>query len=312
MARLFDDASSEYLVYAGAPPALPPSVTMACWFNSDDVTANQTLLSCADASETSNYMRLMAGGALTGDVIRAQVLAGLIADSALNANADTSTGFSANTWHHAAAVFTDNGDVTAHAYIDGGSKGSESRGTGWVNTDLLDRTAIGVVLDSTPNHYTSGMIAEPVFYNIGLSDEEVALLAKAVSPLMVRPEAIVAYWPLIGRTSPEIDLVGGYNLTLSGTTAANHPRVIYPAWAQVPMSVRGFGLEAIKRSSATAFLLPSYATGSWPYGTISQDDRQAVSWMYAGILATGAAAAGGFTPRSYPRGVLRGVGRGVA
>lgn len=46
--------------------------------------------------------------------------------------------------------------------------------------------------------------------------------------------------------------------------------------------------SAAKRASATLFLVPSYAVGVFPDGTIGQGDRQASSWSYSGILAAGA------------------------
>jgi len=43
---------------------------------------------------------------------------------------------------------------------------------------------------------------------------------------------------------------------------------------------------AAKRASATEFIVPSYAIGIFPDGSITADDRQAASWLYSGILAT--------------------------
>jgi len=40
-----------------------------------------------------------------------------------------------------------------------------------------------------------------------------------------------------------------------------------------------------KRLTATLFLVPSYARGMFPDGTINQGDRQGMAWNYSGILA---------------------------
>jgi len=40
-----------------------------------------------------------------------------------------------------------------------------------------------------------------------------------------------------------------------------------------------------KRLTATLFLVPSYARGMFPDGTINQGDRQGMAWYYSGILA---------------------------
>ena len=145
-------------------------------------------------------------------------------------NVDTTTGYTANTWHHACAVAAS--DASRSVYIDGGSKATTTTS---ISVSGEYRISIGRFSDSSPSVYFSGKIAEAAIWNIALSDAEVALLAKAVSPLMVRPEALIFYTPIIGKYSPEIDLIGGLSLTVTGATAAPHPRIIYPPRPQVPM-----------------------------------------------------------------------------
>lgn len=41
----------------------------------------------------------------------------------------------------------------------------------------------------------------------------------------------------------------------------------------------------LKRASATSLIVPSMAPGLVTDGTIAAADRQAVTWMYSGILA---------------------------
>ena len=43
--------------------------------------------------------------------------------------------------------------------------------------------------------------------------------------------------------------------------------------------------SAVKRASATHFLVPGYALGVYPSGTV---DRQASAWCYSGIAAEAA------------------------
>jgi len=42
---------------------------------------------------------------------------------------------------------------------------------------------------------------------------------------------------------------------------------------------------AAKRASATGFVIPSYAIGIFPDGTIERSDSQAATWLYSGIAA---------------------------
>ena len=77
--------------------------------------------------------------------------------------------------------------------------------------------------------YTDSIIAEAAVWNVDLTDAEVAILAAGYSPLFVRPQFLVAYWSLFGDSSPEPDIIGGYDMTLNnGPTQATHPIIHYP------------------------------------------------------------------------------------
>ena len=217
MARLFNDASSEYLETDQAVLANPP-ITMACWFNSDDADAVQTLMFLGDKDAGNQYHHLLAHGGAAGDPVYVQSRSPQGTGSAI-----TTSGYSVNTWHHACGVWPSG--LQRNAFIDGGSKGSNSQVIG---PGGLNRTTIGRCGDSSPGFYMSGRIAEAAIWNVALSDEEVALLAKRFSPLFVRPQNLMAYWPLVRDT--DIDKVGRYNLTgYNSPGIAEHAPIIYPA-----------------------------------------------------------------------------------
>jgi len=218
MARLFDDGSSEYLFIASTPITAYP-LTMACWFYSDDATAEQTLIQVTDTAGGSDYWALTLRGDLVGDHIEARVRRG-------DFRAHTLTGYSVNTWHHACGVFINNNSRAS--YIDGGSKGTSA---GISNDASIDAIAIGGKRDSSPGDYTSGRICEVALWNVALTDAEVAILAKGYSPLFVHPQNLVAYWPLI--RDEDQDRVGGYDMGAFNTPSiAAHTRVFYPVTVQ--------------------------------------------------------------------------------
>src|SRR3990167_5322122 len=99
MARLFDDASSHYLQNTSGSPVSAYPFTISCWFNSDDATIDQTLVSLEQAADTTHRWEIVLRGTAVGDPIRFRCQAG-----GLPSNANTSTGFTAGTWHHACAV----------------------------------------------------------------------------------------------------------------------------------------------------------------------------------------------------------------
>jgi hypothetical protein len=180
------------------------------------------------------------GSAWNRNVFRLAVL-----NDAVNANtgsatgaagAQTSTTMGTDTWHHACGVWT---SATSRAsYLDGGGKGTNTNShtpTG------IDRTSIGTGDGSTSTSAwnATGFIAEVAYWNAALTDAEVLVLSRGFSPLFVRPASLVAYYPLIGRSSPEVNRFDRTAVqSMQGTlTAAAHPRIIMPRRSKVPFVV---------------------------------------------------------------------------
>lgn len=212
MARLFDDGSSEYLRVGSAVVAALP-MTLSAWFYSDDGGIDQTLVGISDG--VANGFILQAGGVGSNEIIAGSIDGG-VADYAL------STAFwFADTWHHACAVFSTT--TLRAAFLDGAGKGTQTDSN---NPSGVDQTDIGQI--GNGSSYISGRIAEAAIWDVALTDAEVAVLAKGYSPLFVRAQSLVAYWPLI--RDEDQDRVGGYDLTAYNTPSiATHPPIIYPA-----------------------------------------------------------------------------------
>lgn len=242
MARAFDDASNQYLNNTSAVVTDTP-LTMSCWFNVDDTAVNHVLMGCGDTDNNSIFWLYARDtpDVDIGAVTRSELAATWVATS-------TST-WGTGAWHHAAGVWG-SGNSDRNAFIDGGNKGSD---TNVANISGIDNTTIAARhYNSTVSLYASGYIAEAAIWNVDLTDAEIAILGLGYSPLFVRPAFLAAYWPLIGRNSPEIDRVGGYNMTLNASpTTAAHPRVIYPARQSIvtPQEFSPIGQQ---------FILPPY------------------------------------------------------
>jgi hypothetical protein len=222
MARKFDDGDSEYLKIDSAPITAPP-FTIACWFYADDTSIPMCMFDITNSGDGFQRFTLRARGAIAGDPITFYC----------NTHAQTTTGYTINTWHHACAVAYDTDDRAC--LIDGGSKGTDNNEQAPVGLDRMD---IGRLGDSTPSEYFSGRIAEVGLWDAALSDDEVAILAQGFSPPFVRPQNLVAYWPLIRDTDD--DIIGGYSMTaFNGPTVGAHPPMIYPVRALVPALVVG-------------------------------------------------------------------------
>jgi hypothetical protein len=233
MARSFDDASTQYLQQRDIGTTIDVPLSMSCWFNSDDLTIHQVLMATYfyDGVATGyEHHRLMIRGAEAGDPVAASTQTG----GADYTDATTSTGYSTGTWHHAAGVWASS--TSRAAYIDGGSKGTDT--TSKSPSSAPNSLLIGSIENadgSSMLQYMSGIIAQATIWNAALTDAEVAVLAAGYSPILIRPQSLWAYWPLVARTSPEIDVVGGYDLTLYNTpTIADHPPVFWQAGLVLP------------------------------------------------------------------------------
>lgn len=215
MARLFNDAASDYLSHAAAVVSGSPC-TIAAWVNLDDLSgSSKEIVVVGVGGSANNHLRLNV--AATTGVVRA------ISTTTANAIA-TAGSVTVNTWAHCGAVFASGTSRTA--YKDGTPGSAETTS----NTPSgFDTTNIGRHHDPSFRNYVSGQLAEVAIWNAALTTAEMASLSKGLCPLLVRPDAIVAYWPLIGRTSPEIDVVGGFGMTVTGATAAEHPRIYLPS-----------------------------------------------------------------------------------
>lgn len=224
MARLFTAANFEYLSI-DSPAGIPEPFTMACWFRMNDVTANHALMWVGDKDVANHEHFLMAEGNRAGDPIRASSR-----DSGGFPNARTSTGYSADTWHHAAGVWAATNDRAA--FLDGGGKGTNATN---VTVNGEDRTALGRRADSTPSGHADGRIAEAAIWSVALTDQEIAALASGVSPRHMRPGSLAGYWPLFAFTGNAPDFSGN-DLTLvdnnTVTTADHAPVSLFtPRWA---------------------------------------------------------------------------------
>lgn len=216
MARSFDVGSSQYLEIDQAVVPNEP-FTMAAWAYALDIDNHFSILFLGDKDSGSDYHVLRMRGGTVGDPI------GACTNDGAAVWANTSSGFSANTWHHVAGVWS--ATNSRAAFLDGGSKGTNNTPK---TVDGEDRVSIGRTGDSTPLYYHDGYVAEAAFWNVALTDAEIAILAAGFSPLFVRPQNLAAYYPLI--RDEDQDRVGGYDLTAyNGPSIAAHPPIIYPA-----------------------------------------------------------------------------------
>lgn len=206
------DGTDDYIEAASAVVTAVP-LTMACWFNPDNVTATVIAMSVS-ANTGSESQRLQLAGAVAGDRVRAQTSGG-----GSIAQASSASGYSASTWQHAAAIFS--ADNNRRAYLNG--VGGTANTTN-ISPAGMNQTNIGCVWASGARvGFMAGLIAEAAIWAAALSDDEIASLATGIRPSLIRPQSLVFYAPLVREV---IDHRDGISLSVSGAVVADHTRRI--------------------------------------------------------------------------------------
>jgi hypothetical protein len=214
MAVLYDDASSEYS-HAGSWTAVTSApVTIAAWFKTDTVAISQWIGGLSDTANNNDFMLI---GLVSANLT-------VIAGDAGGNNSSTKSGATANTWMHAAGVFASTTSRTA--YLDGVAGTAE---TTLRTPASIDTFAIAAHKDNIPDTFFSGLIAEVGVWNAALDAAEINALAKGFSPKLIRPSALVAYYPHMNNASYVDMWKNKLDLTAVNTPApssTDHPRMI--------------------------------------------------------------------------------------
>jgi hypothetical protein len=216
MARTFTAASSMRLSAAAIQISAYP-FTMSIWFRPNGSTSGgfRTLfaLNKADATGFSRY-EIYTDLSLGVNVFRHD-------NSNATGGAVTTAALTSGTWGHCCAVFTSS--TSATIYLDGGNSATDTTAVAFDNPD---RTTIGQDERGALN-YTEGDLAEAAIWDVALTAAEIASLAKKKSPTSVRHGSLVNYAQIIGRNSPEMDVVSGTSFTLvNAPTVTDHPPII--------------------------------------------------------------------------------------
>lgn len=205
------DGTDDYIEATSAVVTGVP-LTLACWFNPDNVTANLAPLTVS-ANTGTELHRIQLAGALAGDSVRAQSAGGGTTVQGLSA-----TGYSASTWQHAAARFSANNNRRAYLNGVGGTANTSS-----VTPTGLNRTNIGCSWAAGVRAtFMAGLVAECGIWDVALDDAEIEALAKGVRCSLVRPQNLVFYAPIVREAIDH----KGVSLSVSGATVSVHPRRI--------------------------------------------------------------------------------------
>lgn len=212
------NGSTQYL--RTTTPVTVEPFTFCAWGKPANATALLMAVSIArnaTAAQTEAY-ELTFDGSAAGDPIYTKKGGAGVTPS----TATTTTGFSANTYAHAAGAHAST--TSRSAYINGGSKGT-STVTSNAFPNPVTNVNIGAYISGSTTILVpfNGDLAEVAIWNIALSDDDVASLSRGFKPYRIRPQSLVYYTPLVRDLN---EIKSSLAITNIGSVgAADHPRV---------------------------------------------------------------------------------------
>ena len=161
-------------------------------------------------------------------------------------NATSSTTITDTNWHSVVGEITS--ASARQVWLDNGGNGSSS--TSLTPGTLTKTTAGAYDNGGTLGGNVAHELADIAVWSVTLTSDERASLAAGVSPLLIRPDKLEIYLPLMRGGN---DYMGGA-FTVTGATVADHPRVYMPSRAQqlVKTAVGGTTYNDTLTSTATA------------------------------------------------------------
>lgn len=212
MARSFTAGSSQHMANANAIASPPFSVSL--WFNPLATTGiTRGLFKIGVGNNNNNFWGLFI-----------DATEHLVARSRTSTQADsTSAGtVNASAWNHCVGLY--GSSTNRQCYLNGTAATADTTSKAPAGADATEIGRLGAGIN-----YATGYIAEVGVWSGTLTAADIAQLNHGFSPRLVRPDILVAFWPLMGRNSPEIDQWGKFDMTLTNAPPqAGHPRIILP------------------------------------------------------------------------------------
>ncbi len=183
-----------------------------------------------------------------------------------------------NTWHALGLTFESD---TLTGYFDGASDGTNTGGTTFTPTDREFRIGFANRLGGY-EYPADAAIADVAIWDVVLTAAEMVSYAKGQRPTQIRPESLVAFWPLIGKSSPEPEIIKKLEGTITGTVNAYaHSRIVVPRRRIIQLAPAGGA------PSGTAALALSRAIVS-ASGVMQPAGQAALTLAKAALAASGA------------------------
>jgi len=226
------DGVNDILGPENARPYSALPVTACAWIQYQ--LAKSTGVVIAFYSDADAFKKLWISVAHNGDDSYSVSVCSQGSFSSSSCASYNSGGIPYGVWHHVCGQWVSNSE--RHVWVDGVLEDSDTTS---VNAGVLNRTVVGRK-GAAPTNFYDSVIAQLAVWDDELSEGEIVGLSQGANPMGVGPTDLVAYWPLWGLDSEEIDLSGQFgSLTVDGATVhESGPPVLLPS---VDGSMGGFG-----------------------------------------------------------------------
>lgn len=232
MGRRFVSTGSPILSASSAVVSAAP-LTLSAWINGATYANNRTVFGVDDGSSSN---RFSIGFSSAGKARFVCTAAGSAS------NLDTTESIPASTWSHLCGV--SESSVARRIYLN----------SAFTASTTASRTPTGI--NATKVGRTGGdatavcLLAFPAAWNTSLTDAEIMQLAQGADPRTIRPQNLVAFWPLnTPGSTVEFDqnpfAPRRYDLTVTGATPAIDPPIWTPKRKRfwIPAATGGSTLE---------------------------------------------------------------------
>lgn len=198
-------------------PTVPPNIGCAAyWLRTTQTAVNTAVMTHWSSSSRNGWGMLMNN---TSNKLTAQ---GYATTTPARISLVSTTSVNDGAWHHIAFNYNRSLGGACALYVDGVLEASGTSSSTWTTGGTNFWIATG---DDSDPFWASlvGEVAEVGHWFAQLDAEEIATLAKGVSPSAVRPAALAFHAPLVRETH---DIRGGLTGNATGGSASAHPRVI--------------------------------------------------------------------------------------
>ena len=227
MAVLLDDALVQYL-YRSESAVTNEPFTLGGWFYTNDAATEQVCVCLGRDGAAFPAWSVLFTPASAGQNFRIKKR-----HSTGTASASGATVYALNTWYHIVGVFA--ADDDRKLYINGVLETSTT--TSGLDGSVPNQFEIGARKSSSVANPLSGGFAEVFMYDVALTVEEIACLAKYYSPEHIRPGNRRAYVRGIGRAASVRDEQTGQTFTHVGSfTRVDHVPIRYSNKGEAPRS----------------------------------------------------------------------------